>query len=99
MGLRLMAISAARGTRAAPARDEGARTAAPAAAAQPDVEHEPTVAAAPAGGWQAWLHALLTRAKGRLAGVSLLLAGALALDAAARWLFGDRATEVRGGAP
>jgi undecaprenyl-diphosphatase len=61
------------------------------------VEHDPTVAAAPAGGWAAWLRALLTRAKGRLAGASLLLIGGFLVAAGALIFFGDLASEVMEG--
>ncbi len=69
----------------------------PIATARRQVGHDPTVAAASPGGWWAWLQALFAHAKGRLAGASLLLAGALFVEAAALWFFGDLAGEVMEG--
>ena len=64
---------------------------------KPEHRLDPVVGAAPPRVWWAWLRALGGRALGRLAGVSLLLAGALALGAAALWVFGEIADEVAEG--
>jgi undecaprenyl-diphosphatase len=67
------------------------------AAPPPSVEYDPTVAAASPSGWRRWLGYLLTRAKARLAEVSLALLGALLLEGVALAFFGNLADEVAEG--
>ena len=63
------------------------------------VKREPLLASAPAEEWGAWLRYLVRTAKARLAGVSLVLVGALALGGGALWLFGELAGQVGQGEP
>jgi undecaprenyl-diphosphatase len=70
---------------------------APPALREPVVDRDPVVATGSGAAWAAWLRQLLSAGRARLAGAAALVLGALAIGAAALWVFGAIADEVSEG--